>query len=231
VLLGDDNFWADAFACYPETEVLVDASKHPSLMVDYMPPVPAEYPTSHFVLSKLPHEFAWSYTRHSLTEVGLAFVRWVEVYKCIRDFACERLDPIVTLNYVELASKPGETIRKLCEHLSVTFDEVACADPWGREITTCMLGGNNAVYAQVDKGSNLFDDPTYLSGKYLGKRGQVFLDEQWKTDLVFVAKCLDYYRSPQFMGTINELLNFLGYTKTVDDYISELTEIGKDIST
>lgn len=255
---GDQQFWENMFAHYAEeqydteTHVLVDASKNVGSMFNQMPPVPDEYRHQVIILSKNPHEFAWSYQKHHENEeVGYCMLSWAEIYstvvrfmdaasqwcredivmpKWVKNVPIIHSNDIAVVTYRDLASNPVETMRKLCAKLEVPFDEDRTADPWAETTDTCMVGGNNSIYAQHARADHFFncthDYSMYLGEKYKGKKGQVFLDEQWRRDIRFRQTCSAYYtrqKGGKFVEQINDVAKRIGYPDGCRGFNLDLT--------
>jgi len=182
---NDPDFWESMFDYYnsgdfdTETHTLVDASKNIGSMFNQMPVVPKKYRQQIIVLSKNPHEFAWSFMKHhGNEEAGYCMLSWAEIYSTIvklMDMATqwgrEYIEPpqwvknlpmihsndVIPVTYRDLASDPVEGMRRICRRLRLPFNAARAANPWAEPTDTCMVGGNNSVYAQHTKGEHFFN--------------------------------------------------------------------------
>lgn len=224
------DFWQRMFDKYPDTYALVDTSKHPSLIWGKMPPVPAEYRQQIILLTKSPHEFAWSYVKHKpQANVAEAFRTWIEVHQCILRYVFVAIgknenvqlkhhvtpiakEDVVSVRYKDLTQDTYQAVSNILIKLGMIYDFDTEIDKWCEPSDTCMLGGNNAIYAQGVAETKFFaSESTYLGGKYADKKGVIFYDDQWKTDLRFVEDCIRLYRDAGMSVAIQELSDLLGY--------------------
>jgi hypothetical protein len=92
-----------------------------------------------------------------------------------------------------LATEPAGLVQRLCELAGIGFDPARLGNWCGRP-RNCVIGGNVAVYAQLTACRAFFEQNSYLGGKYMGRLGQIFLDEHWRADRHFVKQCLMQYQ-------------------------------------
>jgi hypothetical protein len=249
----DQQIWKHLFEeQYPDDDVIVDTSKHPGLLWRRIPAVPDEYRCQVIVLSKMPHEFSYSYIKHNPDdEVGRAMLLWLGCYDAGLKFLEAGLDhtrkhaahynvpklsarDICKVSYRELALDHVGTVRRICDQLDLPFDEEATKNPWDVPTDTCMVGGNNAVYAQRTKNEEFFRAEGahmgYLDDKYRGKQGVVFLDEQWRKDGRYRKICNDYYTIRNvFYDPFDAVAKGIGYARGCEGFVEDLAkETGAD---
>lgn len=244
----DQDFWKHMFEeVYPKDEVICDTSKHPGILWRHIPMVPEEYLCQVIILSKNPHEFAWSYLGHSPgDEVGKAMLLWLGCYDLGLKFINAGLDhtrhredhwrvprlsarDICKVSYRELALDHVGTVRRICEQLRLPFDEEATKNPWAVPTDTCMVGGNNAVYAQRVNSQEFFNCEGkhlgYLDDKYKNKQGVVFLDEQWRSDGRFKKLCREYYQIRNVLyEPMDAVAKNIGYDRGCEGFVEDLAK-------
>lgn len=212
---GKGDFWNLQFAEYPDSHTLVASTKYPEASWGIVPKPDATVTCGVIILSKTPHSFAWSALRHNPENNPLRAMRsWYHTHKNILwsldDAATgQRTTPwsatytpppisprdVAVVTYQALATQPHETVEAICTHFGLKYTRPASLFT---PSDTCMLGGNNALYAQAVADDAFFaQDSQYLDGKYRGKKGLVFLDEQWRGNRTFTAECQAAYNDPQ----------------------------------
>ncbi|TWU42535.1 sulfotransferase [Novipirellula artificiosorum] len=191
-----DRFYESLFEAYPETDCIVNSSKHWGQCFRLMPIPPQPYRICLVVLSKSLEEFAHSYARHDQCSVTEAFDEWVSFYEHllgsidsilanaatteVQQTLCSRIsqDRVATVTYRELATATDATMERLCDELALPFDRAFRNRLWHGD--TCTIGGNNAIYAQQTGNVAFFQQESeYLDGKYLGQHQSIFYDNQW----------------------------------------------------
>jgi hypothetical protein len=238
---GKPDFYQRLFDLYPDAHTVVNCAKHPSLLFRIMPLPPPKIPCRCVLLSKMPHEFAWSYRQHEGGDPAAGILGWIEIYEwilaCLKaadardeDFFYYLRLPVIAaadvlrLSYRQLALEPAAAVERICRKWSIPFDEEAATNPWARPSDTCMVGGNTAVYAQRVTTPHFFEDPSYLGGKYVGKRHTIFLDRQWRSDRQFVDACRECYDNPRLRAGIDALATDLGYPRGTAAFAEDLAQ-------
>jgi hypothetical protein len=186
-----DAFYQSAFRYYADAEVLVNSSKHWGLCFGHMPLPPREYRLRLIILSKSLQEFSYSYAAHNACDWREGFTKWTEFYERLffhldQPQASEthreihlRLRPkdIYLVTYRKLATDPLATVHSICRDLDLPFDPTFRSRLWQSD--TCMIGGNNAIYAQQTNNGAFFSASEYLGGKYNGRQRDIFYDDAW----------------------------------------------------
>jgi hypothetical protein len=206
------GFYESIFHFYDDCTVLVDSSKWWRLFDE----AHGREPTLRHkavILSKSPHEFAYSWIGHRGTgSVPDSFEAWLRTYRSTLKAIASPTDlpdlapaDATVVTYRALADEPAATIRRLCEFLSVPFSSERHAR-W-RESDSHIIGGNAAVDAQVRDDRGFLDNPQYLHGKYVGMSGRIFRDRQWQQDAAFLSDCLEEYanRAEELDGILEQL--------------------------
>ena len=202
------------YAC----RVLVDASKSPAHLSDK--PLEDDYAHHVLMLSKLPHEAAYSMLKHAQYDhwsddrnrtPRKCFETYIAIYtNYLRRFRQMHL-PIRNVHYRELVTARRKVIGDICHWIDEPFDDERLTGAWW-ETDTHVLGGNPAVIAQVSGDDALaftVDPAVYLDGKYKDKRGQLFVDRSWRGDKAFIAHCEKQYKSHEV--ELDNVLAQLGY--------------------
>ena len=205
--LDKTKLWSSLFEAYPDMHVIVETSKHPTLL-ELCPPVPETFKNQFLVLYKLPHEFAWSYLVHenlTTTEANLrkAWAVGLEVYQAIKTYLdSNSLDAVPCIAYEYLC--PGGDAFLDLQLAALKLPPTALAtrrNPWQKTKSpaTCMFGGNNAVYAQTTANRAFFEEEvTHLTAKYQGKYHQVFYDDSWQKNPNYLDLCHKLYGVSSF---------------------------------
>lgn len=236
LLPSGQNLYGMAFAADPETQVLVNASKHPSLL--WQPPVPTGVRAAAVILAKPPHAFAHSYVKHH-PETG-AVAEWLDmwfrvhvlVFRSLARAACsvlaaDRDEPPISptatcvMQYRYLATDPAGAVQQVCKMLGRPFDPTAM-QLWGHPKGTHTIGGNYAVLCQRTKDTPFFERLDHLDGKYRERWGQIFYDETWRADEPFKQAAVEFYQQPM-PAEYTECLIRLGFG-TVDDLLADLKQ-------
>ena len=228
------RFFASIFDEYPGAQVLVDFSKHWSAALRGYVPEP-QHRVKVLLLSKTPHEFAHSSLGHRPERgVGEAFRDWFELY----EFLLRRLDQfcaythhrsgrcagpsvrpqdVLGVTYRQVVTEPAGTVMRICRFFDTPFDGRALAD-WTRP-RNCMIGGNQAVYAQMAGNRAFFAGSSpYLQGKYAGRYGQIFVDDRWRGEAAFVRQCRAVYQAcRQRTERLLPLLGQVGWDELMRD--------------
>lgn len=211
------QFNFDHYGC----RVLVDSSKAPRML--RTKPFEPSFRYFAIVLSKTPHEAAYSWRQHArwdtwsrgaaeLASVEAGFQEYLWRYGTyLEQVGSPPVFGLVHVRYADVACAPGDTIRRLCEFLDEPFCAARLAGDW-RATDTHVLGGNPAIVAQIsgDDGLAFVIPPSlYLDGKYADKAGKIFYDQAWRRDAEFLEACRREYRrrEPQ----LRQLLPRLGY--------------------
>jgi LPS sulfotransferase NodH len=200
-----------ALDAYPGKHTVVDGSKHWSRLVTNQETPEWEIERRLILLHKTPHAWTYSAMRHTKWGYEKCFEEWLQQAKynfnCIaksreavqwtpkahRGFLRLAPDAVMPIGYEDMMRDPFRTLRTICDFSNIEFDYDA-AQHWGRT-DTCIIGGNNAVYAQFEAKSSFWQKaPEYLDGKYEGRHGQLFLDEQWRTDAELREKVPELYK-------------------------------------
>lgn len=195
-IVDRSRFYGSLFDYYGDCEVLIDSSKSVQGCLGIHP---FEWDLEYRVLllSKAPHEFAWSYIHHREGQTAeSAFRLYLDFYaeqvrllfgQCwFRPWLCQRL------TYRPLATRTESVLRQLVHFLRGDVEPTETA--WHTD--THLLGGNWMVAAQLQGQHRLFSEKSrYLQGKYGGKYHTIFYDNQWQSDKGFVETCLQLYGS------------------------------------
>lgn len=218
------RFFGSIFGEYPDASVLVDFSKHWSVALNGYVDEP-QYRVQVIVLSKTPHEFAYSSLGHNPQQSFADALRdWFRLY----EFLLERLDQfcaythhrvrrwpgpairpqdVLCVTYRQVVAEPARTVSRICQLLDTPFDASSLSD-WTRP-RNCIIGGNRAVYAQMAGNRGFFGSASdYLQGKYAGRYGQMFVDEQWRGEPSFARQCHAQYEGCR--ARLERLLPLLG---------------------
>lgn len=201
---------SSALDAHPDKHTVVDASKHWSRLVRDDCDPEWDLPRKVLLLHKTPHAWTYSAVKHNNWAYGRCFTEWMRLLKyhvkCLersasweqwRDphpgFLKLRPEDIFSIMYDELMTDPFGTLERICGQFELQYDRDA-AEAWFRT-ATCIVGGNNAVYAQFTDDSNFWKKSgDYLDGKYAGRQRQLFLDEKWRDDPQFRLAMPDLYR-------------------------------------
>lgn len=225
--IDPNRFYQSVSSFYPETEVLVNSSKYWQYCFDEMPIPDESYSIRMIILSKSLEEFAQSYATHNECSFQQAFNIWVHFHEQLLSnldhvtggFSldgnaaglCNRVlaSDIAYVAYRQLASMTDTTMHGLCDRLSLPFDSGYRHRLWGGD--TCSIGGNNAVYAQRSDNSVFFrSENNYLGGKYQGRQGVVFCDQQWMDNPTLLEAAAEYRNDHR--KQLATLENRLGHT-------------------
>ena len=240
------DFYERWFADNPEITTLVNTSKV-AVLCWYKMPKPPEGVTSRvLLLTKQPHEFAWSMIQHeragliSSGTVSEALDRWAEIcmstYEIVRLTAEGKptkkawsappltLDSIKSLTYRDIVTDPAAALQPICQAWGITFDAEGVRNPWGRKSTTCAVGGNFAAASQVlGNFKETVGRKDYLDGKYEGQEGKLFLDRAWTRNVEFLRLCLELYASNGRSSLAATVAENFGHPPR-DRLIGEVTE-------
>jgi hypothetical protein len=210
--IDPEHFYESVANFYPESRVFVNSSKQWKFCFEQMPPPPENFRVRLIVLSKSLEEFAHSYSRHNDCPLERAFNVWVRYYQHLLrnlDDQLQRLaitpsssgtlfgnltqEDVCFLTYRELATETDSTLRTICNRFELPFSDAYRAKMWNSN--TCTIGGNNAIYAQRSANATFFESGSaYLDGKYSGKQGTIFCDNQWVSDQGLL-EAADLFRS------------------------------------
>jgi len=190
------RFYESIFKAYPNTDVIVNSSKHWEQCFHYMPIPSVPFRIQIIVLSKSLEEFAFSYARHQSCTFLEAIEIWMDFYQQLfvnldavlnhqavteaQHLLCPRINEnsIAYVTYHELATNTDMLLQRVCDRLNVPFSNQFRKNLWRGD--TCTIGGNNAVYAQRTGNKSFFEtELEYLDGKYKGRQGYVFYDDFW----------------------------------------------------
>lgn len=233
---GRPDFWQQQFDYYPSSHTFVECSKHPDRIIR-LPLPPAGTMCRAVILMKLPHEFVWSAMRHDKVDVKLCFRRWFFVYEHILKFLAKATSGQTTENvpiianrdvlrfaYRDLATKPAQVIHAICSRWNIEFNMERALAPWDYPSDTCMIGGNNAVYAQRVSNQQFFSESNagYLDGKYVGQAHRIFLDDQWRKSNEFIKACRVCYQDTAVRLRIDTVSKALGYRRGVEGLEEDL---------
>lgn len=204
-------FYRSIFRFYGDCTVLVDSSKWWKFCaLDH----PAERGLQYkaLFLSKTPHAFVHSLRGHAPEiEVPEGFRRWWQAYPSVIRAAqrSPRLGPenIAFVGYRELVESTQEILHRLCRFLEVPFDAERCRRWWLSD--SHLIGGNQAVFAQVADPAWFTGNEMYLDGKYARRRHTIFPDDRWRGDRQFLQACLNVYRHEA--ARLDPVLTALGY--------------------
>lgn len=182
--------------------VLVDTSKswfNVARMFD------RRYDIHAVVLSKSPHESAFSHrTHHGDMSMRECFRQYLLHYiGALRAFEM-RGNPVICVQYASLAKDFRRQVRYLCGLCGITCDERALESRLF-SARSHSIRGNPAVIAQMMGNREFFSK----HDKYHGRLGEIFLDEAWKGDASFLRECLALYEEGS--GELDQLLARLGH--------------------
>lgn len=195
--LAPERFYA---GCFERTDasVLVDSSKS----IEAFIAKPREpFRTRVIVLSKAPHEAAWSMREHGRFDWWNRNPRHESIADCLQDWAAEyaaalsrietsfAAEDVLTVTYRELSQSPQVTIDRIADWLSITRATLPQGEAFWRS-DSHILGGNPAISSAL-AGDAAIGCPraAYLGGKYLNRWPGVRYDDTWTTDRAFVAEC------------------------------------------
>jgi len=209
-----DRFYESVFDVYPESEVVVNSSKHWGQCFRSMPIPASEFRLCLIILSKSLEEFSHSFAVHQTCSFENAFDVWSSFYQQLfanldgvltrvpKTDVQQRLvsrmtdDSIAYVSYRELATDTDATLGRLSDQLHLPFDSDYRNRLWGGD--TCNIGGNNAIYAQRSGNAAFFQrDREYLNGKYCGRQGSIFYDDAWTQNDQLRAAARRYRESKQ----------------------------------
>ncbi len=193
------NFYTSVFDAYPQAKVIINSSKHWGQCFRLMAVPPPQFRLCVILLSKSLEEFGYSYSAHQSCDFEASFDKWFTFHSHLfrnldgvlrpasQTHLQRQLSSRITeentadVTYHELATKTDATIQRLCRQLDLPFDRGFRKQLWRGD--TCTIGGNNAIYAQRSGNANFFlPQCSYLEGKYSGRQGSVFYDDQWMSD-------------------------------------------------
>jgi hypothetical protein len=195
-IVDRSRFYGSLFDYYGDCEVLIDSSKSVQGCLG-IHPFERDLDYRVLLLSKAPHEFAWSYLHHQegqtsesafrlyldfyREQIGLLFRQgWFRPWRCLR------------LSYRQLATNTESLLRQLVQFLHGDTEPVETA--WRTD--THIIGGNWMVAAQLQGQQRLFtENSRYLQGKYGGEYHTIFYDNQWQSDKEYLEICLQLYQS------------------------------------
>lgn len=224
-VVDPDRFYGSLFDYYRDCEVLIDSSKSVQASVGVHP---FEWDLEYRVLllSKAPHEFAWSYIHHHESESPrTAFQRYLDFYSEQLEFLFDqcwfRPWRCLRLTYRQLALHMEATRRRILHFLGGDGEPADLA--WRTD--THIIGGNWMVAAQLRDSPQLFaDNLSYLRGKYSGRYHTIFYDDQWRTDKKFIHICLQlYHRRRQDLEPLLGDLRQLDFAQQIVDLSSVLS--------
>lgn len=154
----------DWSSLYPNVEVMIDSSKLRDVNVGYK-----------ILLYKLPHEFVYSWYKHTGEHPSKGIGLWRDYYK--------GNSGDIIIGYRDLIANPEFWVSRILRELGVsgTYNPI-----WYHDYGTHIIGGNSAVTAQCNFEFAATSD-MFLKGKYKGKGQTLFLDEDWRTDTLFKA--------------------------------------------
>lgn len=214
------EFYESVFEAYPDANTIVNSSKNWKLCFQAMPIPDESFRLRMVLLSKTPEEFAHSFTVHEPCAFESAFDIWYAVYErlignlervlnqqpndevqaALAGRICR--EDIHFVGYRDLAAATDQTMQSLCDGLELSLDENYRQHLWRGD--TCVIGGNNAIYAQRTENNSFFDgQPEYLNGKYDGRRGSIFYDDQWRRSAE-LRRTADQWRKSE-SGRLSEL--------------------------
>ena len=190
-----DAFYRSLFEYYRDCDVLVDSSKLAGACLGahrFEPKLDHKV----LLLSKAPHEFAFSWIGHHPRDtLTTAFRRYLDFYESeIETLSRQpwfRPWSSLPVTYRNVATTPDRTVEQICEFLGVERRPV---EQWWKT-DTHVVGGNWMVAAQANNRRKLFDNlDWYLRGKYQHRYHTVFYDSQWQRDSEFLQGCLRLYK-------------------------------------
>lgn len=209
--VDEDEFYQSIFRFYTDCNILVDSSKWWKFCAIDHGIEPGICYKAVFI-SKTPHEFAYSLIHHNAqADARHAFLEWIQCYRSHLRVANKALQlaegDVVSIPYQEMSDSPIDTVQNLCEFLNVPFDLRRAEEWWKTD--SHIIGGNNAVHAQVT-GEEWFDESKdYLQGKYSGKFRKIFRDDHWRKDIAFRSECSRLYN--ELAGELDPILIELGH--------------------
>lgn len=225
-MIGAPDLWERLAAIYPDAAVLFSVTKMPIPHRLGVPDTPAGMVESHLLLYKLPHEFAYSWHKHESATPEKGLDEWATFHRAVAKQydLLRRLEPrrYDTLSYRDMALKTHASVLRLCLRWGVPYSRAAVDALWTRRPTTCMPGGNNAVFAQNIQNAPFLNNPEFADGKYVGKLGKIFLDEIWRADDDFKRACEAYYKEPVKRALIDTLAGRLGLPFTTASLLDDL---------
>ncbi len=130
------------------------------------------------------------------------------------------------MTYRQVVTEPAGTVMRICRFFETPFDGPALAD-WTRP-RNCMIGGNQAVYAQLAGNRGFFAASSgYLEGKYAGRYGQIFVDDRWRGEAAFVRQCRAVYQAcRQRCERLLPLLGQVGWDESLRDLSGGIRDEG-----
>lgn len=222
--VDDGRFYGSIFDYYDDADVLIDTSKDWKLSVTAHP-LEDDVDYRLIVLSKSPHEYAYSLCGHNSTmNVQDGFTLWLNAYPSILRHGSQfdRLGPdrVMTQTYQDLAADTAGSIDRLCDFLMTDSNWDNSTQWWNSD--SHIVGGNNAVFAQITSKEWFAESDEYLNGKYQDRRHQVFVDEAWKSDSEFVEACRRLYS--EMSTELDPVLKNLGHGST-EQYLMLLNSL------
>lgn len=217
--------------------VVVDASKSAEWLL--AKPFEPAYEHRVIVLSKAPHEAAWSLIQHARHDTwdpewegnlsrfrgplagavdlayGSYFAEYREHLQCLHTAAQICNTAIRAVTYRDLATRPEGVIAELCDWIGVQFSVDALrADLWRTQ--THIVGGNPAILSEVTQDALPVpcDRSIYLGGKYPARRGRIEYDDTWTEQAGFLAECRSAYR--RWSEPLGWLLPQLGQSNAIE---------------
>ncbi len=210
---GGPFYWYSALRY--RAEVIVDASKSAEWLLDK--PFEDRFEHRVIVLSKAPHEAAWSLIQHARYDewdpdyagnlarfrepyeksvdacFGKFFAEYREHLQRLHESPLIRNTNIRSLTYRELATRPKAVVCDLCNWLDVPFSP-AGFDSVLWKTTTHVIGGNPAILSHLaDQDVTPTGIARYLGGKHAGQPRAIRYDATWRSDPAFVAECRAAY--------------------------------------
>lgn len=191
-----DGLYQSLFDFYGDCDVLVDSSKAVATCLR-MHAFERQFDHRILLLSKSPHEFAYSYRgHHPETTPAAAFRIYIDFYRgqlvqleretWLKPWDC------LSVCYRELATRTERKLAQISDFLGLSHyvrNARFASD-------SHIIGGNWMVAAQTEANGDRFSQVSgYLRGKYAGKYRTVFCDQQWQTDPVFAAQCVPAYEA------------------------------------
>jgi hypothetical protein len=203
------HFYGSLFDFYSDSWLLVDSSKEFSWCFGAHRFEP-EFAYKPIVLSKSPHEFAYSWLGHhpggSLRD---AYTWYADFYSIQLEWLSRQPwfvpGRYKAVTYKELAARPRRTLEDVCDFLNVSF--AWDANWWQSD--SHIVGGNRIVSAQTGEApTGVACDSAYLNGKYQGRFHTIFYDAQWRTDAAWLRAARTLYHD--FAPRLENLLTALG---------------------
>ena len=168
-------------------------------------------------ISKTPHAAAYSTMKHHPGRDSLERYTdmYVNVYRNNKDVFSYWDVPIHIVQYPSLVEFPKSIVQSLCEACNVPFEDFilqkALCQPKSH-----IIGGNGSVASQATQRT------FFTEGKYKGRYGSIFLDEEWKSDPTFIEEYLQVYRAKE--KELEPVLAFLGQPD-VTSLVHELEQV------